>query len=112
MDFVVVVAAGLLAPPPDFTVTALTFRTVRLTWSPPHTLNVTRNAQPSIVGYSIQVRNGSGDIVMAVNLTVIEYHYTIVECQVAAYQVCVAGINGVGTGLHSPLSLAHGCECG
>lgn len=47
---------------------------------------------------------------MALNSTVNENHYTFEECQVVAYQVYVAGINGIGIGLHSQLSLAQGCK--
>lgn len=103
--------AGLLAPPPDLTVTALNFSTVHFTWSSPPTLNVTRNTQPSILGYSIVVQNGSGDIVMMANSTTEDYHYIGEECQLAAYQVRVSGINGVGMGLQSqPIGFDLGCE--
>lgn len=95
---------GLLTPPPKLTVTALNISTVHFTWSPPPTLNVTGNIQPSIPGYSILVGNVSGNIVIAVNSTTDEYHYTIAEeneCMLAAYQVRVAGINGVGIGQYN-----------
>ena len=105
---------GLLTSPPDLTVSALNFSTVHLTWSPSPTLNVTGNVQSSVLGYSILVRNESGDIVMAVNSTMEEYHYTIAEeneCVLAAYHIHVAGINGIGIGQYSqPMTFTLGSK--
>lgn len=93
--------------------TVLNLTTVHLTWSPPYTLNVTGNTQPSILAYSIVIKNGSGETILEANSTVNGYYYTIEEdeCQFDAYVACVAGVNGVGIGLYSqPIRLAFGCK--
>lgn len=105
--------AGILVSPPDFIVTALDFVTLYLAWSPPFTLNVTGNSQSSILAYSILVKNGSGEVI-TINSTVNEYHYKVSEdneCQLETYEVCVAGINGVGIGVYSqPVMFSVGCK--
>ena len=89
--------AGLLAAPPGLTATVLNSSTVRLTWSPPFTLNVS-GAQPSITGYSIVVEDIYTDqeVVLARNSSLSEYYHHSSDCQF--YQVTVAGLNGVGMG--------------
>ena len=84
--------------------TVINSTTVHLTWSPPFTLNITGDAQPSILGYRIEIRvNGSEEIVQAANSTVNEYYYTpgLSGCLLAALEVSVAGRNGLGTGAYS-----------
>ena len=105
--------AGLLEPPADLDARVIGDSGLsgeyNVTWSMPHTLDIPGDT----LAYNITVEDTmSQEIVETTNSTLNEYHFIFGRCcQLRSYAVRVAGVNGLGAGDFSDLSLlVFGCE--
>lgn len=102
-------ASGLLDAPLDLTAISINITTIRVAWSVPFTLEIAGDS----LAYNIVIKDTAQQEVVNVNSTLNEYFYTASDdcSQLETYAVCVAGINGIGTGLYSdPVTVILGCK--